>query len=96
MSNRFVKIGDTRIKASNIKSFGVAYEKQQGASHPISWIVAGIREKRDFGSFFDGVKGSISPSDRKYLYVTTYQNDNYEFYSSEINISETMKELESL
>lgn len=32
----------------------------------------------------------------KYLYITTYQNDNYQFYEDDINIDETLAELDEL
>ena len=31
---------------------------------------------------------------KKYLYITTYQNDNYKFYENEIDIDEVMKKID--
>ncbi len=96
MSNNYIKIAETRIKKSNIKNFGVGYEKQSGNPSPVAWLISGIKEKSDFGDFFDGVKQSMSPPDKKYLYITTYQNDNYKFYSNQISINKILEELEAI
>jgi hypothetical protein len=95
MSSDFITISNTRIKRSNIKSFGTSSERREGKTDAISLLGSGIQNKRAGGSFFSGVKDSILPSPRKYLYVTTYQDDDHRFYSNEIDINEVLNELEN-
>ncbi|MFT5756328.1 MAG: hypothetical protein ACI9LM_001041 [Alteromonadaceae bacterium] len=95
MASDFITISNTRIKRSNIKSFGVSSERKEGRLDPISLLGSGIQKKRAGGSFFSGVKDSILPSPRKYLYVTTYQDDDHRFYGNEIDINEALSELEN-
>jgi hypothetical protein len=96
MAENYIKIGDTRIKIENIKTFGTSIDKTKGSPVPPYLIYMGIKEVLNSGKFFEGVKKGYNPPDREYLFVTTYQNDNYKFYSDEINIKETLEELESV
>jgi len=91
MSGSYITIGETRIKKSNIKTFGISY---QNAPKPINAdrLLSGIGEMFSGGSFSNGY--SRNPPSKRYLYVTTYQNDNYKFFENEINIDEVVKVLE--
>ena len=91
MTEQFIVIGSTRIKKSNIKNFGVNTKTVDG-SGPIGAIVAFCSGK----SFTDSVSDGFLPKKIKYLYITTYQNDNYTFTEKEININNTLKELEKM
>lgn len=51
-------------------------------------------------SFLDGeIMTKADPSDvwcekKKYLYITTYQNDNFKFYDDEIDVEQTIKKID--
>lgn len=45
--------------------------------------------------FFEGLKDGFSTKTIRYLYVTTYQNDNYRFSENHIDIDQTLRMLES-
>jgi hypothetical protein len=90
VSGAYITIGETRIKKSNIKTFGISqYQpKRMNADR----LVNGIVEMFKGGGFSNGFSEN-HPSIR-YLYVTTYQNDNYQFFENKINIDEVIKMLE--
>ncbi|MEI6270020.1 MAG: hypothetical protein WCP01_14170 [Methylococcaceae bacterium] len=88
MSNEFITIGETRIKRSNIKSFGVCHSEEKKIrtyGHPALMIGLALKRKLNGQDFFEWGK--------RYLYVTTYQNDNYKFYDTQVNIDVVIKEL---
>lgn len=94
MADNFIQIKETRIKKSNIKTFGISSEE----------ILPQETNLGIFGLPFDLIfttielfsKSSEQPAKthRQYVYVTTYQNDNYKFYEESINISDTIRKLE--
>lgn len=162
--NKFIAINDVRIKASNIKNYGVSEDtKYLAAVYKIKYESIGFifshteysKEKTDkkvvidkneydwiknngespiYGLFdeddsnvYIGDSANVpegvichaiekrtdqygftyagdtmikaTPEDvwcekKKYLYITTYQNDNYKFYENEIDIDEVMKKID--
>lgn len=89
VKNEFIQIGNTRIKRSNIKSFGTSLSKTDGKGF------ATCRKQWSKGSsFLDGLIEGYLTVTLKYLFVTTYQNDNYKFSEDEIDIDEALKQLE--
>jgi len=85
----FVQIGDVRIKRSNIASFGVA-TREKNFNNLNLWgavILWGISKVSKT------VEQKLQPT--KYLYITTYQKDNYTFTENEIDISATLADLEN-
>lgn len=82
----FVQIGGVRIKRSNIASFGVAVK---------AWT---MKNQTPLGAMATQALSSLTNGrwfpPTKYLYVTTYQKDNYTFTEQEIDISAALMELE--
>ena len=91
MGKTFVRIGNTQIKKSNIKSFGIGKSNTEPGGL-IGAIVWGIKKE----SISEGIKVGISGMEKRYLYVTTYQGDNYTFSANEIDIDATMELLENI
>lgn len=87
----FIKIGDTRIKKSNIKNYGISIETTSTI-------------KKEPGSFLGFALGVIGlglateteeKTSKRYLYITTYQNDNYKFYENDTDIDSIITLLDS-
>lgn len=170
--NKFIAINDVRIKASNIKNYGVSVETKylaavyrikkvytptgsgffgrllsttslekektdkrvvidkgeyewikNGGEAPIyglfdedddavyRWNYANVPEGiichavyKHFGQFGETTEGEpmikASPEDvwceeKKYLYITTYQNDNFKYYEDEVDINKIMTEIDN-
>lgn len=84
----FVQIASVRIKRSNIASFGVAErEKDLKNVNPLGLILLWGLTKVS-----KTVEQNMRPV--KYLYVTTYQKDNYTFTEKEIDIPTVLADLE--
>jgi len=88
MSNDFIKIGNVDLKRSNIKAFGV------------SSATKAIKKTNNQGflqSFWAGFKGHFIVETREvgYIFITTFQNDNYTFDEDEINIDRVLASLRS-
>jgi hypothetical protein len=89
----FIKIGEGRIKRSNIKNYGVGKEERTRENS--------LMDRIDNMEYEDGVLNKVSAflEDKKryfvkYLYITTYQNDNFKFYESEVDIDAIIKQLD--
>ena len=108
MTGSFITIGSTRIKKSNIKQFGVGTTpitsvKTQGEelSSNTGSVGLDIANVVLTAAINKGTTGKFLPTRetsttyRKYLYVTTFQNDNHIFDEDQIDIDETIKILES-
>ncbi len=117
---KFIKFGNERIKASNIKSYGISNDsanylamvKQRDESihdwaslllaHPYNSVSA----ERSLENAEESKKALINSEAYElamnnklmYLYITTYQNDNYTFYqyNSEFDIYEKMDEIDEI
>jgi len=87
---QFYAFGDVRLKLSNIKNYGIAeddngYYKYKETDLSGSVVVAGAAVLLLHAMGLDGVLDDIEPekvwvsNSKKYLYVTTYQGDNYRF-----------------
>lgn len=89
---QFIKIGKERIKLSNIKHYGVEKYKEENDS-----IVERIDNASYEYSFLDKVNSFLTTPTVtiRYLYITTYQGDNYKFYDHEINFSDIVEELDA-
>jgi hypothetical protein len=89
MASKYITIGSTNIRRSNIKSFGVSSRTEQ----PI------LGEKARTGRselFFQGPEFIMGePKTVMYVYVATYQNDNYVFTEDEVNITEVIEMLKN-
>lgn len=104
MSENFIQLGETRIKKSNIKNFGVSNEKlpeksRDGIELAIGITVAiikGVYNKVKHGTFSSPHATPPKKTHRQYLYVTTYQNDNFKFYEDQIDIRAAVRRLEAL
>lgn len=71
MSEKFITIGSTRIKKSNIKTFGTSSARKEPTG--LFGAINGWRSGKGLlGGLSDGYLGGAE----KYLYVTTYQGDN--------------------
>lgn len=95
----FLKFGDTRIKTTNIKQYGIDTEqvrKQEWQKATIGKVLGAIFEGG--GTFSDkGVLTNVYVT-AKVLYVTTYQGDNYRFREDlvDFDIDEKMQEIDNL
>jgi hypothetical protein len=98
MKKEFIKVGETRIKRSNIKSFGIASDDANPNKKPNNLpLMSAISTFFEYGNFSDGKmfgEQELQES-RKYLYITTYQGDNYKFYASDFDIRSPLKDLET-
>lgn len=150
MKDRMIILGNTRIRLSNIKNYGISSGKKfrqklytrKEVINPIgviatiaSWLEGGystgLETKDEYewsGKWKDNIskkeidelKGatlvllddgtiettrSVSASDsdiqdyvEKYLYITTFQNDNFVFWQSDVSfdIQEKLKEIDNM
>jgi hypothetical protein len=96
MKKEFIKIGETRIKRSNIKTFGISSDDYNPNRKPDSLpLASGISSFFKHGSFSDGgMFGELELQEsRRYLFITTYQGDNYKFYASDFDIKTPLNDL---
>jgi hypothetical protein len=84
---KFIVIGNDRIKLSNIKHYGIKYEDTIPDSDPFIRLVNGIFDLIAIFSKYTKVNRTI-----KVLFITTYQNDNFEFTGEEVE--EKLRELD--
>ena len=85
---KFIVIGNDRIKLSNIKHYGISYkEPVRVRDHGLIDLVSDIF---DLIAMLKGEK--INRYSKKFLFITTYQNDNFEFRSEDIE--EKLRELD--
>lgn len=90
----FIRIGNVNFKVSNIKEFGTATESRK-YNPSLSEAVENLTDRLTGFGFMSDVRRH-SGENISYLYVKTYQNENYRFYANEINIDEAMKRLNAL
>lgn len=111
----FISFDNVRIKASNIKNYGMSTweERYEYKFSDVEMKQRRKEEKKGDKAFrgvynvvsvftlgamgFAGLKDSETRyKTRKKLYVTTYQNDNYEFFDTEVkfNLEDKLKELD--
>jgi hypothetical protein len=88
MYDKFININGTRIIKSNIKNFGVTLKEKNEQG-----LFAGLTSMINGNGF---LKSYLGIEKIKYLYVTTYQNDNFEFTQNQIDIESVIKELENI
>jgi cold shock CspA family protein len=90
---QFIKIGKERMKMSNIKHYGVETYKEEKNDNIFERIDNASYEY----SFLDKVNSFLTTPTVtiRYLYITTYQGDNYKFYDHEINLPQTVEELDA-
>ena len=96
MSSNFITIGNTRIRKSNIKNFGVNTGRVGGSSNLFDGVAGAVFGAVSGKGLASGFSDSLLGKEVEYLYVTTYQNDNYTFSAKEIDIQKALKELEEL
>ena len=90
MDDKFIKIGSDRIRKSNIKSFGTSSYKVEEDDVYLN--------DDSFPALFYNIFirivsiGKIKKTVR-YVYITTYQNDNYRFTDKEVNVDEVIEML---
>ena len=82
---KFIVIGNDRIKLSNIKHYGISY-KEPDRDHGLIDLV------NDIFDLIAMLKGKKINRSKKFLFITTYQNDNFEFRSEDIE--EKLRELD--
>ncbi|WP_157958587.1 hypothetical protein [Salinicola sp. CPA57] len=100
MSEKFFQIGETRIKVSNIKNYGISEEVPDEAKTFIGRIASNFEVEKNpttlWGHFKKGAMEGLAPPTKRHLYITTYQNDNFRFDSKEHDIEQKIKELDAL
>ncbi len=108
---QFIKVGNARIKISNIKNYGIAEDKEEYYSEltecmgRISEIELYLRDnpgeayafslRRTFQQQLNELERRKKELERmleeikdfEYLYITTYQGDNYKIYQHEVEYS---------
>lgn len=84
---KIIVIGNERIKLSNIKHYGIKYENPIPDSDPFYRLVNSIFNLIAIFSKDAKVNRAI-----KVLFITTYQNDNFEFTGEDIE--EKIRELD--
>ncbi len=97
MSSEFVKIGNTRIKRSNIKTFGTSFNDvvvKDDFSTEVDKFVSGIRGIFTLNTELMDYSRKPTKIRKRYVFVTTYQNDNYQFSEQDIDIDKVLKLLE--
>lgn len=85
MGREIVQIGNIRLKRSNISAFGVSTGRRVVGLEIGFWrlVLAHL------------AAGNKSPTgEYRYLFVTTYQRDNYQFPEDEIDIDAVLADLE--
>jgi len=142
-SSKFLVFGDVRIKASNIKDYGISNESNNYLNYieeinkDIQKLQSRISDEKEdrnknngkfVGSFYsmqhyinygdtsyvkEEYEKKVAKRDEymnyldytyamqgklEYLYITTYQNDNYKFYSyeSDFDIKEKLQEIDNV
>ena len=103
----FIVFGDIRIKLSNIKNYGLSSEEYTVSAKKeltsVESVLGTVDDLFDLVAIgLDLLQGEpiyrsvYETKERKYLYVTTYQNDNYTFYEdiARFNIREKCNELD--
>jgi len=109
--NKFINIGGTRLKISNIKQYGTS-SRTVTEEYKIEHEAEGFFENAvDVGSallslipdspfrgggVYGGTETKKINKNIKYLYVKTYQGDNYRWDEDEINIVSTMAKLDGV
>ena len=88
----FIKIGDVRIKRSNIASFGVAARDAHSKNLTSLELGALFLLSKFSKKIDDKLEKALKPT--QYLYVTTYQKDNYTFTDKDVDISIALADLE--
>lgn len=114
----FIRIGDTRIKLSNIKDYGIAdgseeiLEEAEDLQYDLKSVYAipiPARAQYYFDNEYSQKQTNLEKytstkrykrakkGEAKYLYITTYQGDNYQFYECEVdwNIYHKLEELDN-
>lgn len=109
----FIQFGEVRIKISNIKTYGIGkettyfekekeYEKRDRS--PLQQTLTGVLKGLKFFYEATGAPGDankkntvIIEKESKYLYITTYQKDNYKFYDYKVDfdIDSKLQELDN-
>ena len=84
---KIIVIGNDRIKLSNIKHYGIKYENPIPDSDPFYRLVNSTFDLIAIFSKDAKVNRAI-----KVLFITTYQNDNFEFTGEDIE--EKIRELD--
>jgi hypothetical protein len=82
---KFIVIGNDRIKLSNIKHYGISYKKPVRDNSLIDLV-------NDIFDLIAMLKGKEINRYKKFLFITTYQNDNFEFIGEDIE--EKLRELD--
>lgn len=72
MNSMFIKIGTINLKKNNIKEFGIATK-----------VVENYTKGQ---SLWSAIKGKFFGKEVRYLFVKTFQNENYTFEEHEIDI----------
>ncbi|MDZ5724613.1 MULTISPECIES: cold-shock protein [unclassified Acetobacterium] len=103
----FISFGDINLKISNIKDYGLGHDIGEEEYEEDVHFTAGEKVISGLfgigllaGGSFDGFS-LLDTSDRKvkqkrpvkikYLYVTTFQNDNYRFYKRDVSFDINQK-----
>ncbi|MEQ8153026.1 MAG: cold shock domain-containing protein [Smithellaceae bacterium] len=98
---KFINICGTRIKLSNIKQYGIS-SRSVTETYKIKHEADGFLENTaDLLGFLTSGETIFSRTETKnedkiirYLYVKTYQGDNYTWDENETNINTVLKELD--
>lgn len=103
----FISLGNINLRISNIKDYGIGYdsvdeeyeedihltegEKVISALLGIGYLASGSLHGVSLIDTSDKKIKQKRPKKIKYLYVTTFQNDNYRFYKNEVSFDIEVK-----
>jgi len=106
MSIKFFKIENTNIKLNNIKQYGISYEEKPEPSYSSSELsslsslligtIVCAAALCLFGKNKDKNKDKDKDNKNYYMYITTYQNDNFKFYGDKKYLENKLSELDDL
>jgi hypothetical protein len=94
----FININGIRIKVSNIKNYGVSSRIDQIEVDVETNMLEDSVNLLTLLSIGGKAFPNIKKKDKKvkYLYLTTYQKDNYTWDEDEINIEKVLSELDNI
>jgi len=97
----FITFGETRLRLSNIREYGIAVETRTHKTtelKPTNYLVNLLAAAADDNFRLPIEETKMVPTYHKYLYISTRQNHNYRWYEDEssFSIHDKCKELDAL
>ncbi len=100
--SKFIEIGGTRLKKTNIKAFRVFTERRDKVEEELVVLenkalryLDYVLGETELGMVFHKVKETKVVEETEYLVVKTYQNEKYQWTGQQIDIAKAVQKLES-